>query len=157
VNGAAIAGARILVVNQATNLSLETKSGQDGYYTITNIRPGVYEITVEQQGFKRETRSAVQLSVGQRARLDFALTVGQVSEAVTVAAESVILQRDDASLGNVVDNQRITNLPLLQRSWDDLLMQVAGTQGDPYTEQSGGTASGRTGAVNIHGARSLTN
>jgi hypothetical protein len=157
VNGAVISGARVVVVNKATNISLETKAGEDGYYTFSNLRPGVYEITVEQQGFKRETRSAVQLSIGQRARLDFALTVGQVSEAVTVTSDSLILQRDDASLGNVVDNQRITKLPLLQRSWDDLLTQVAGTQGDPYTEQSGGTASGRTGAVNIHGARSLTN
>src|SRR5262250_1166860 len=107
VNGAVIAGARVLIVNQATNISLETKSGEDGYYTIANLRPGIYEVTVEQQGFKRETRSALQLSVGQRARLDFALTVGQVSEAVTVTTDSIILQREDASLGNVVDNQRI--------------------------------------------------
>jgi hypothetical protein len=156
-NGAVIAGARVAVRNQATNISLETTAGEDGYYTFANIRPGIYEVVVEQQGFKRETRGALQLSVGQRARLDFALTVGQVSEAVTVTSDSLILQRDDASLGNVVDNRRITTLPLLQRSWDDLLTQVAGTQGDPYTEQSGGTASGRTGAVNIHGARSLTN
>jgi hypothetical protein len=156
-NDAVVAGARVVVRNQATNLSLETKAGEDGYYTFASLRPGIYEITIEQQGFKRETRSNLQLSVGQRARLDFALTVGQVSEAVTVTSDSLVLQREDASLGNVVDNQRITKLPLLQRSWDDLLTQVAGTQGDPYTEQSGGTASGRTGAVNIHGARSLTN
>lgn len=156
-NGAIISGARIVAVNKATNLSLETTSGEDGYYTFSSLRPGIYEISVEQQGFKRETRNALQLSVGQRARLNFALTVGQVTEAVTVTSDSLVLQRDDASLGNVVDNQRITKLPLLQRSWDDLLSQVAGTQGDPYTEQSGGTASGRTGAVNIHGARSLTN
>src|SRR5262245_58299132 len=89
VNGAVVPGARVLIVNQATNLSLETKSGEDGYYTIANLRPGLYEITVEQQGFKRETRSPLQISVGQRARLDFALTVGQVSEAVTVASDSL--------------------------------------------------------------------
>lgn len=157
VNGAVIAGARIVALNKATNISLEATSGEDGYYSIASLRPGIYEITVEQNGFKRETRNALQLSVGQRARLDFSLTVGQVSEAVTVTSDSLVLQREDASLGNVVDNQRITKLPLLQRSWDDLITQVAGTQGDPYTEQSGGTASGRTGAVNIHGARSLTN
>src|SRR5260370_2915187 len=156
-NGSVVSGARVVVLNRATNISVEATSGEDGYYALSNLRPNVYEITVEQQGFKRETRSGVQLSVVQRARLDFVLTVGQVSEAVTVTADSLILQRDDASLGNVVDNQRITKLPLLQRSWDALLTQVSGTQGDPYTEQSGGTASGRTGAVNIHGARSLTN
>src|SRR5215471_11276395 len=156
-NGGVVAGVRVVVLNQATNINLETTTREDGYYTFSNLRPGIYEINVEKQGFKRETRSALQVSVGQRARLDFALTVGQVSEAVTITADTLILQRDDASLGNVVDNHRITTLPLLQRSWDDLLTQVAGTQGDPYTEQSGGTASGRTGAVNIHGARSLTN
>jgi hypothetical protein len=157
VNGAIIPGARVVALNRATNIPVEATSGEDGYYNFPNLRTGIYEITVERSGFKRETRSALQLSVSQRARLDFALTVGQVSEAVTVTSDSLVLQRDDASLGNVVDNQRITKLPLLQRSWDDLLTQVAGTQGDPYTEQSGGTASGRTGAVNIHGARSLTN
>src|SRR5215831_8962997 len=156
-NGAAVAGASVIVQNQATNISAATTTGEDGYYTFSNLRPGLYEIRIEKQGFKRETRSALAISIGQRARLDFALTVGQVTEAVTVTGDTLILQRDDASLGNVVDNQRITRLPLLQRSWDDLLTQVAGTQGDPYTEQSGGTASGRTGAVNIHGARSLTN
>jgi hypothetical protein len=156
-NGGVIAGARVAVINLATNISLETTTKEDGYYTFSNLRPGFYEIRVEEQGFKREARRGLQISVGQRARLDFALTVGQVTEAVTVTGDSLILQRADASLGNIVDNRRITTLPLLQRSWDDLLTQVAGTQGDPYTEQSGGTASGRTGAVNIHGARSLTN
>src|SRR5262245_39631005 len=82
--GGVIAGARVAVVNRATNISLETTTKEDGYYTFSNLRPGVYEITVEQAGFKRETRSALQLSIGQRARLDFSLTVGQVTEAVTV-------------------------------------------------------------------------
>jgi Carboxypeptidase regulatory-like domain/TonB dependent receptor-like, beta-barrel len=156
-NGSVIAGAHIVATNLATNVSLERTSAEDGYYTFSSLRPGLYDISLEQQGFRGEKRTGVQLSVGQRGRLDFTLTVGQVSEVVTVTSDSLILERDDASLGNVVDNRRITTLPLLQRSWDDLLTQVAGTQGDPYTEQSGGTASGRTGAVNIHGARSLTN
>ncbi|MGI8564952.1 MAG: TonB-dependent receptor domain-containing protein [Pyrinomonadaceae bacterium] len=156
-NGAVVAGARVVALNQETNISAETIAGEDGYYTFTNLRPAVYTITVEQAGFKREVRPDMRLSVGQRARLDFTVTVGQVTETVTVTAESLQLQREEASLGNVVDNRRITTLPLLQRSWDDLLPQVAGTQGDPYTEQAGGTASGRTGGVNIHGVRSLMN
>src|SRR5215831_17237192 len=81
-NGGVIAGARVVVVNRATNISLETTTREDGYYTFSNLRPGVYEITIEQPGFKRETRSALQISIGQRARLDFSLTVGQVTEAV---------------------------------------------------------------------------
>jgi outer membrane receptor protein involved in Fe transport len=156
-NGAAVPNARVVALSRATNLASETVTDAAGYYTITNLRPDIYDVNVEANGFNRETRAAVSLSIGQRARLDFKVSIGQVSETITVAASATGLQRDDATLGNVVDNQRITTLPLLQRSWDDLLTQVAGTQGDPYTEQSGGTASGRTGAVNVHGARSLMN
>jgi hypothetical protein len=156
-NGAAIPGARVVVENGATKTKIETASGADGYYGIGNLRPGTYAISVDTAGFKRETRLDVQISIGQRARLDFFLTVGQHTESVTITAESLLLQRDDASVGQVVNNSRIMTLPLPQRSWDDLLMQIAGTQGDPYTEQAGGTASGRTGAINIHGSQSLSN
>lgn len=156
-NGAVIPGARIMALNQATNIATETTTGEDGYYTLTNLRPGLYTLNVEREGFNRETRPDTRLSVGQRARLDFNMNIGQVTEVVTVSNEALALQREDPSLGNVVDNRRITTLPLPQRTWDDLITQVAGTQADPYTEQNGGTTSGRTGAVNIHGVRSLNN
>jgi hypothetical protein len=156
-NGAAIPDARVIARDQETNATFQTMTGVDGYYTFTALRPGLYTISVERSGFRREMRSALKLSIGQRARLDFTLAVGDVAEVVTITDEPLQLQREDASLGNTVDNRRITTLPLAQRTWDDLLVQVAGTQGDPYTEQAGGTASGRTGGVNIHGTRSLMN
>jgi hypothetical protein len=124
--GAVVPGARVVATNKSTNLASETVTTEDGYYTITNLRPGLYTIDVEKDGFKRESKTEVKLSVDQRARLDFALSVGAVSETITVTSDtSVALQRSDASLGNVVDSQRITTLPLLQRSWDDLITQVA--------------------------------
>lgn len=157
VNGAVVPSARVVVENPATNTKLETTSAEDGYFGIANLRPGTYAISAEKAGFKRETRTNVQLSIGQRARLDFILTMGQITESLTVTAEPMFLQRDDASVGQVVEDSRIGALPLSQRSWDDLLIQIAGIQGDPYTEQSGGTASGRSGSVNVHGSASLTN
>ncbi|MBA2619711.1 MAG: carboxypeptidase regulatory-like domain-containing protein, partial [Acidobacteria bacterium] len=156
--GAVVAGARIVATNQATNIAVETTTNGEGYYTLTNLRPNLYTIETIQQGFKTDSRKDVELNVGQKARFDFQLTVGETGTIVDVTTDNQTqLQREDASLGNVVDNRRVTTLPLPQRSWDDLLTQVAGTQGDPYTEQSGGTASGRTGSVNIHGIRSLYN
>lgn len=156
--GAAISGARIVITSQATNIRAETTTNGEGYYTFTNLRPNLYTIEITQPGFKTELRKDVELNVGQKARIDFQLTVGEASAVVDVTSDNQAqLQREDASLGNVVDNRRVTTLPLPQRSWDDLIVQVAGTQGDPYTEQSGGTASGRTGSVNIHGVRSLQN
>lgn len=157
-NGEAVAGARISVINQATNISVNTITNGEGYYTIASLRPALYTITVEQTGFGRASRKDVIINIGQKERLDVQLNVGEVTDEVTVTTQNqILLQRQDAVLGGIVDNRRITTLPLPQRSWDDLLTQVAGTQGDPYTEQSGGTASGRTGSVNIHGIRSLQN
>ncbi|MBA2493445.1 MAG: TonB-dependent receptor [Acidobacteria bacterium] len=156
--GAVVAGARVVVTNQGTSIAVETTTNGEGYYTLINLKPSLYKIEITQSGFKTDSRKDVELNVGQKARLDFQLSVGETTAVVDVTTENQTqLQREDASLGNVVDNRRVTTLPLPQRSWDDLLTQVAGTQGDPYTEQSGGTASGRTGSVNIHGIRSLYN
>ena len=158
-NGAIISGATISVTNQATNITATAMTNGEGYYTFTNLRPALYTIEVGQSGFNKDSRRDFTLNVGQKARLDITLTVGANSTAtVEVTAESQTqLQRDDAVVGAVVENRKITDLPLLQRSWDDLLSQVAGVQNEPYTEQGGGTASGRTGSANIHGARSLQN
>ncbi len=156
--GALINGARVMATNQTTNIMVEATTGSEGYYTFTGLRPSIYKIEVSQSGFGTQTRKDVELNVGQRARFDFVLSVGNATVSVDVASENqVALQREDAVVGAVVDNRRITNLPLLQRSWDDLLSQVAGVQNEPYTEQGGGTAAGRTGSANIHGARSLQN
>jgi hypothetical protein len=155
---AAVAGARVVVTNQATNIKVETTTNNEGYYTLTNLRPNLYTIETTQPGFKTDSLKDVELNVGQKARFDFQLTVGETSAIVDVTTDNQTqLQREDAVVGSVVDNRRITQLPLLQRSWDDLLSQVAGVQNEPYTEQGGGTAAGRTGSANIHGARSLHN
>ncbi|MGI8884289.1 MAG: carboxypeptidase regulatory-like domain-containing protein, partial [Pyrinomonadaceae bacterium] len=156
--GAVVEGARIVATNQATNIAVETTTNGDGYYTITNLRPGLYTVESSQTNFQTSSRKDYELNVGQKARLDFALSVGEATAIVDVTSDNQSqLQREDATVGAVVDNRRITQLPLLQRSWDDLLSQVAGVQNDPYTEQGGGTAAGRTGSANIHGARSLHN
>ena len=156
--GAVVKGARVLVTNQATNISVENTTNGEGYYTLSNLRPGLYTVEASQQNFKTSSRKDYELNVGQKARLDFELSVGETTAVVDVTtANQSQLQREDATVGAVVNNRRITGLPLLQRSWDDLLSQVAGVQNDPYTEQGGGTAAGRTGSANIHGARSLHN
>lgn len=157
-NGAAVAGANVTAINQATNISLVTTANSEGFFTFASLRPGLYAIEVSQTGFDRSVRRDFEINVGRSFRLDFELKVGAASVTVEVTGEQQsTLQRDEATIGSVVDNRRVSTLPLPQRSWDDLLTQVAGTQGDPYTEQSGGTASGRTGSVNIHGVRSLHN
>src|SRR6185436_2191672 len=84
------------------------------------------------------------------------LGVAGVAEQVTVEARR-LLNTEQAALGAVVDQTSVAKLPLAIRNWDDLLALVPGVQGDRYTEQGGGTSFGRTGGINVHGARALQN
>jgi len=155
--GAAISKASVKARNKATNIEQSVTSDASGYYTFASLPVGVYTLTVEFQGFKRAVREDVELEVGQKARLDFNMEVGAVSEAVMVTAHAPLLTTQEASTGGVIENKLISDLPLAARNWDDLLALVPGVQADRFTEQGGGTANGRTGGANVHGIRSLQN
>ncbi len=155
--GAVIANASVTAKNNATTLEQTTTTDSSGYYTFASLPVGNYTIAVETQGFKRGVRDSINLEVGQKARIDFALEVGAVSQSVLVATAPPLLTTQEATTGGVVENRMISDLPLSARNWDDLLGGVPGVQADRYTEQGGGTANGRTGGANVHGVRSLQN
>src|SRR5690242_17621770 len=155
-SAAAVPDAVVTLTNSATNVTQTTRTGTAGYYEFPVVQVGSYKLKVEKQGFQSAI-SDLSLDVGQRARLDIPLKIGSSTESVTVTSAAPLLQTQDAMPGAVVENKLIALLPLSTRNWDDLLGLVPGVQGDRYTEQGGGTASGRTGAVNVHGVRSLQN
>src|SRR6185503_6662323 len=154
--GAVVAGATVTITNLATNVSLRQPTTDTGSYLLVNLIPGKYQVDVEQTGFKK-TSQLVTLEVGQRARVDAALEVGSFSETVKVTESTQLINSNDATLGAVIPQFQMSNLPLAIRNWDDLLALVPGVQGDRYTEQGGGTSFGRTGGINVHGARALQN
>jgi hypothetical protein len=154
--GAVVPNASVAVTNSATNVATRLKTNAEGAYLAVNLVPGRYLIEVESPGFEKKVEAVI-LEVGQRARLDFALGVGTVTEAVTVEGARRLLSTDQAALGAVIDQNAVAKLPLAIRNWDDLLALVPGVQGDRFTEQGGGTSFGRTGGINVHGARSLQN
>ena len=154
--GGVIPGATVTVTNLATNIESHQTTSETGAYQAVNLVPGRYQIDVELSGFKKSTQ-VVALETGQRARLDVELAVGSLSETVTVSETVQLLNTNDATLGTVVPQMQVANLPLAIRNWDDLLALVPGVQGDRYTEQGGGTSFGRTGGINVHGARALQN
>jgi hypothetical protein len=154
--GGVVPGATILVTNLATNLESQQTTTESGSYQIVNLIPGKYRIDVELSGFKKSSQ-VVTLEVGQRARVDVELAVGSLAETVTVTETAQLLNANDATLGAVIPQVQVANLPLAIRNWDDLLALVPGVQGDRYTEQGGGTSFGRTGGINVHGARALQN
>jgi hypothetical protein len=156
-SNAVIPKARVTLTHLTTGVTVTVATTGEGAYLATNLAPGEWAIEAEAPGFQRFAET-VRLDVGQRARLDFTLTVGGIEQTVRVEGVKPLLNTESAVLGSVVDQNFIAKLPLAIRNWDDLLALVAGVQGDRYTEESGGgTSAGRTGGVNVHGIRSLQN
>src|ERR1051326_2284409 len=155
-NGGVLPGATVTATNLATDVESRQQTNGTGDYQIVNLIPGRYRVDAELSGFKKSSQ-VVTLEVGQRARLDIELAIGSFSEVVSVAETTQLLNTTDATVGAVIPQSQVANLPLAIRNWDDLLALVPGVQGDRYTEQGGGTSFGRTGGINVHGARALQN
>src|SRR5512146_2512690 len=156
-SGAVVPDAHLTAQNQATGMKYSTTSNSSGYYTFPTIPIGTYTVTVNANGFKKIVRSNITLEVGQSARVDFKLQRGSPVQTVQVTSATPLLQTQSAMPQTAIRNRLVTNLPLSTRNWDDLMGLVAGVQGYRYTNQSGSTASGRFGGINVNGVRSLQN
>jgi hypothetical protein len=121
---AAVPGATVTATAVATNLSRMTVTGEDGNYIFTGLSPGVYDVRVELTGFRTLTREEIRLATGETVRLDLELTVGGVTEAVSVSADAPLLRSETASLGQVVDNRKVVALPLNGRNFVSLAALV---------------------------------
>lgn len=115
--GAAIPGAKITITNEATQGVRTATSDNAGVYTVPELMPGIYRVAVEQAGFNTEVRTHVELQVQQVARMDFQMKVGQVSQKIEVAGNAVQMDTENATLGSVVENRRIVELPLNGRNF----------------------------------------
>ena len=103
--------------NVDTNLQRVIVSSGEGVYTAPSLAPGDYRVDVELAGFKPMRREGIRLSTGEKARIDFDLAVGNISEQVTVTADAPILRAETASLGTVVEHEQVVQLPLNGRSF----------------------------------------
>lgn len=115
-SGATVPGATVTARNQQTNLETTVTTGDEGNYTITPLQPGIYTVSVEAQGFKRVQSDEVQLFTATTATFDATLEVGGIGETVNVTADTQLLEADTASRGQVVENERISELPLVGRN-----------------------------------------
>src|SRR5690242_6783385 len=155
-SGAAIRGAKITARNLQTGLTRSVLSGEDGEYAINLLPVGDYSIRVESAGFKSEERSSVTLLINSRARVDFTLQVGNVSEKVEVTGTQPVLDTDTAETGQVIESTRVSQLPLNGRQFVQLTLltpgvvpEVKGTLSSPLA------LSGLS--VNANGARYESN
>ena len=125
-SGGVIVGARVVAANVGTGALRETVSNETGNYTVPLLEPGSYSLSVRKDGFRAAEREGVTLHVNQLARIDLVLPVGDVAEKIVVTADAALLEADQASLGTVVDNRKITDLPLNGRNPFDLAFLTPG-------------------------------
>ena len=110
--GAAVPGATITVTETRTNLQRVVVSTADGVYTAASLAPGEYRLEIELSGFRPVRREGVRVSTGEKARIDVDLAVGGLQEQVTVVGDAPIVRAETASLGTVVENEQVVQLPL---------------------------------------------
>jgi len=120
-SGRTVPGARIRVENSNTAATRAASLNAQGEYSVPALLPGPYNITVDAMGFKAIHQNGITVEVGQRARLDFALTIGSNTETVTVQGNAPLLNASDASVSTVIGNQFVENLPLNGRSFSSLI------------------------------------
>jgi hypothetical protein len=137
-SGLAVPGARVVVQSVDTDAARTVSSNQQGEYSVPALLPGPYNITIETNGFKTIHQNGVVVEVDQRARLDFALTVGSNSESITVRGATPLLNASDASVSTVIGNQFVENLPLNGRSFSSLIDLTPGVVLTPANQFEGG-------------------
>jgi hypothetical protein len=136
-SGGAIAGASVRVTNSATDLSRSFTTDAGGSYRFPALPVGTYDLEVVRSGFKSAVQKGLVLTVGQEAVLDITLQVGSNEQTVTVTAEAPLIDTTTSSLGGLVTEQKIEDLPLNGRNYTDLiLLQPGVTQ---QTDEQAGT------------------
>jgi Carboxypeptidase regulatory-like domain len=147
-SGAVVPGATVAAVNEDTNASRDTQTGNTGAYSISNLVPGKYDITIEKSGLKTVKFAAVTLTVDQALTLDAKLDISVASQTVTVEGTSVApIDTTDSQVSNVVDEKQILALPLILRDPYQLVLLTPGTT---YTNTG-------SGGFSVNGSRDRNN
>ncbi|MBL8290600.1 MAG: carboxypeptidase regulatory-like domain-containing protein [Bryobacterales bacterium] len=155
-SGAVVAGAQITITNPATNQVRTVQTNDAGVFSVPALLPGVYSIRAEKPGFSVQVRNDVNLNVGQALVLNFTLQVGNVSEVVEVTGGAPVLETESTSVGTVIENKRIVELPLNGRNYLQLASLIPGaTTNGPASSQGQQRMGGARNqfALNVAGQR----
>lgn len=148
--GAVVPNSEVTLTNINTRETRTAQTDADGYYTLTLIQPGTYDLSVKVQGFKEYLSKGLEVSVNDRKTINVELEAGSVTETVTVTGEAPLIQTT-ATVGDVVENRRVVELPLNNRNFMQLLTLVPGVTSSGDSE----IGVGLTNTVNfsINGTR----
>jgi hypothetical protein len=138
--GAAVVGATVTALNVETGIVHNTTSQKGGDYVLTSLPPGKYTLSVEASGFSKLEQTGIDLQVNQQARVDLALKVGQAAETVSVTGHPPLLESESSSVGTVINQQLVNELPLNGRNFVQLATLSPGVNG--VGESTSGTIMG---------------
>ena len=130
--GAALVGASVKTVAEATATTQEQRTNSNGYYRFPGLAVGRYSVTITNTGFKTKIIQEVMLQVGQTRTLDAKLDVGAIDERVEVEATVAPAERSSAEAATVIDSNQIANLPVNGRDWAGLTLLA------PFAQDDGG-------------------
>jgi hypothetical protein len=126
-SGAAITSADVTVTNTATNIEQRLATNASGFYSSPSLKPGLYTIRAKKDGFAIARREKIELRVQDRLEVNFDLKISATNTEITVSTEAPRLESESSSLGNVVANRTIIDLPLNGRNFSQLATLGAGT------------------------------
>lgn len=159
--GAAVPGASVTLRNPTTGFTRQTTSSASGSYEFPLIPIGSdYVVEVQKQGFEKATQTGITLLVNQKFRADFTLVVGALSQTVEVTAATTQVETTSTQVGDVIENSKMTNLPLNGRSYVDLLGLQAGVVPMNSGVQSSDrpvSGNGNSGNLSVNGQREANN
>ncbi len=141
--GAVVGGAMVTVINTANNQVRRVATNDTGNYSAPFLVPGLYNVSVENAGFKVASRQGIDLQIGSAARIDFRLEVGELGQQVEVAGGAPLLTTESTALGTVIENRRIVELPLNGRNY----LQLVTLSPNVTTEGGAGGGGGLQGGA----------
>ena len=162
-SGALMPGTVVQATNQDTGQVREATSGSEGLYTIPLVTPGAYRVNAALSGFRPLTRTGVRVAVSETARVDFRLAVGQMTESVDVLGEAPLIETGNATLGIVIDERKVIDLPLNGRNFTQLGTLIPGVVAPPASlggatgDATPGGFGNLTGGFSVNGMRSQSN
>jgi hypothetical protein len=151
-SGAVVPNASVTLLNTDQGTTLQTKTDSSGLYTFSPVRIGHYSISVTAKGFAKTTQQNLMVNVSQNLMVNIQLKLGAATETIEVTTAPPLLQTEDASVGQVVSEQTVNNLPLNGRNFTFLAQLGAGAQ-TPQADTRGNAASGAFSANGLRPAQ----
>ena len=151
-SGAVFPGAKVILTNEGTNLTITVTAGGDGSYIFSPIKIGIYAVSGEAPGFAKAVQSHITLNLQQQLVVDLTLKPGAVTQTIEVTAAPPALQTQNASVGQVVNARAVNNLPLNGRNFTFLAQLAAGVN-TPEADTRGNAMSGAFSANGLRPAQ----